>query len=266
MRIALKIAYDGTKFNGFQRQPELRTVEGEIIRVLQKLNLIESPDKANFKGASRTDKGVSAFGNVVAFNTENPKLAQPRILNHHLRDVWVLGIAQVPDDFHPRFWARSKIYRYYLVNEGFDVDAMRECGELFVGTHDFSAFARLEKFKDPIREIIRLEIAPKGDVIVIEIEGKSFLWEMVRRIVTALKLCGLGVIGTEDVRKMLNGKANKKLPPAPPENLVLWEIKYDKVNFQIDEYSLKKIRQEFFERFSYAMVKSSIFRDWLLSL
>lgn len=266
MRIALKIAYDGSKFYGFQRQPGLKTVEGEIIRVLQKLNLIESPEKANFKGASRTDKGVSAFGNVVAFNTENLKLAQPRILNHHLRDVWVLGIAQVPDDFHPRFWAKSKIYRYYLVNEGFDVEAMRECAKLFVGTHDFSAFAKLEKFKDPIREVSRLEIIPRGEVIVIEIEGKSFLWEMVRRIVSALKLCGLGVIGVEDIRRMLEGKMDKKLPPAPPENLFLWEIKYDKVSFQVDEYSIKKIREEFFERFSHALVRASIFREWLSSL
>ncbi|AHF79866.1 tRNA pseudouridine(38-40) synthase TruA [Thermococcus paralvinellae] len=263
MRIALKIAYDGSKFYGFQRQPELRTVEGEIIKVLQKLNLIESPEKANFKGASRTDRGVSAFGNVVAFDTENPKLAQPRILNHHLRDVWVLGIAQVPEDFHPRFWAKSKIYRYYLVNEGFDIDAMKECGRLFVGTHDFSAFAKLEKFRDPIREVTKLEIIPKGDIIVIEIEGKSFLWEMVRRIVTALKLCGLGIIKAEDIRRMLNRKTNKRLPAAPPENLVLWEIKYDKVNFQIDEYSLKKIRQEFFEKFSYALIRTSIFKDFL---
>ena len=268
MRVALKIAYDGTKFSGFQRQPQpqLRTVEGEIIKALQKLNLIESPEKANFKGASRTDRGVSAFGNVVAFNTENPKLAHPRILNHHLRDVWVLGIAQVPSNFHPRFWAKSKIYRYYLVDEGFDVDVMKECGRLFVGVHDFSAFARLEKSKNPVREITRLEITPKGDIVIIEIEGKSFLWEMVRRIVTALKLCGLGVIGAEEIRKMLSGKTEKKLPPAPPENLVLWEIKYDSVNFQIDEYSLKRIGREFFERFSYALVRASIFKDFLSSL
>ncbi|ADT83386.1 tRNA pseudouridine(38-40) synthase TruA [Thermococcus barophilus] len=263
MRIALKIAYDGSKFYGFQRQPGLRTVEGEIIRVLQKLDVIESPENANFKGASRTDRGVSALGNVIAFNTENPKLAQPRVLNHHLRDIWVLGVAQVSDDFHPRFWAKSKIYRYYLVDEGFDVNAMKECARLFVGTHDFSAFARVEKFKDPIREVNRLEIIPRGDLIIIEIEGKSFLWEMVRRIVTALKLCGFGIVETEDIRKMLEGRTDKKLPPSPPENLVLWEIKYENIIFQIDEYSLRKIKQEFFERFSSFLVKAGMFKDWL---
>jgi len=107
MRIALKIAYDGTRFYGFQRQPDLRTVEGDIIKVLKKLRIIEDVREANFKGASRTDRGVSAFGNVIAFDTAKPELTEPRILNHHLRDIWILGKAEVPEDFHPRFWAKN---------------------------------------------------------------------------------------------------------------------------------------------------------------
>ncbi len=266
MRIALKIAYDGSKFYGFQRQPDVRTVEGELLNALRKLGVIGDPKEARFQGASRTDRGVSAFFNVVAFNTENPKLAVPRILNHQLRDVWVLGIAEVPEDFHPRFYARGKTYRYYLLDEGFDIDAMRDCGFLFMGEHNFSNFARLERGKNPVRRITDLKIAKQNDIVVIEISGESFLWEMVRRIVTALKLCGLGVLGMNEIREMLELKVKRKLPPAPAENLVLWKIEYENLRFEIDRYSLEKAKKEFFERYKLAAVRASLFRDFYAGL
>jgi len=266
MRIALKIAYDGRRFYGFQRQPGLKTVEGEIIRVLTKLGIIKDPKDAGFKGASRTDRGVSAFGNVIAFNTSKPELTYPRILNHHLHDVWVLGRARVSEDFHPRFWSKGKVYRYYLFDEGFDLEKMQSCAEMFVGVHDFSNFARLEGNRDPIRKIDRIEIFSKGNVITVEIEGESFLWEMVRRIVTALRLCGLGVLSREEVRRMLNEKVNKKLPPASPENLVLWEVKYDSISFEKDPYAVEKAKKEFFKRFTQHLITARIFEDWFTSL
>lgn len=266
MRIALKIAYDGSKFYGFQRQPDVRTVEGELLNALGKLGIIGDPREARFQGASRTDRGVSAFFNVVAFNTENPKLTEPRILNHQLRDVWVLGTAEVPDDFHPRFYAKGKTYRYYLPDEGFDVGAMRDCGRLFLGEHNFSNFARLEKGKNPVRRITDLKILKKNDILMIEISGESFLWEMVRRIVTALKLYGLGVIGKEGIKEMLELKVERKLPPAPAENLVLWKIEYENLRFEIDGYSLEKAKREFFERYSLAAVRASLFRDFYAAL
>lgn len=266
MRIALKIAYDGRRFYGFQRQPKLRTVEGEIIKALTKLGIIEDPRDANFKGASRTDRGVSAFGNVIAFNTSRPELTYPRILNHHLRDVWVLGRAQVPEDFHPRFWSRGKVYRYYLLDEGFDIEKMKSCAELFVGIHDFSNFARIEGNKNPIRKIDKVRVLPSGNVIVVEIKGESFLWEMVRRIVTALKLCGSDVLSIEEIKRMLKEKVGRKLPPAPPENLVLWEVKYDGVFFEKDPYAVEKVKKEFFEKFAQHLITASIFEDWFTSL
>jgi len=266
MRVALKIAYDGRRFYGFQRQPNLRTVEGEIIRVLTKLGIIENPKDANFKGASRTDRGVSAFGNVVAFNTFKPELTSPRILNHHLKDVWVLGRAQVPEDFHPRFWSKGKVYRYYLLNEGFDIEKMKSCAEIFVGVHDFSNFAKLEEDKNPTRKIDRIEILQRGKVITVEVEGESFLWEMVRRIITALKLCASGALSIEEVKRMLEEEVDKKLPPAPPENLVLWEVKYDEIFFEKDPYAVEKAKREFFERFAQHLITASIFEDWFTSL
>lgn len=261
-RIALKVAYDGSAFYGFQRQPGLRTVEGEILRALTRVGVIEDTGSANFKGASRTDRGVSALGNVVAFNTERPELTLPRILNHHLRDVWVLGRAVVSLDFNPRYASRGKTYRYYVVGE-IDVVALRECASLFVGMHDFSNFARLEKHKNPVRSIKSIEVLQKGPVTVLEFRGESFLWEMVRRITTALLMCSRGELSTDDVRAMLNREVKKKLPPAPPENLVLWEVELPGVSFEMEREAREKLERDFFERYARAAVRAALFRDFL---
>ncbi len=267
MRFALRIAYDGTAFYGFQRQPDVRTVEGELLRVLTKLGIIEGAESSGFKGASRTDRGVSALFNVVAFDTaRRPDLVRAEVLNHHLRDVWVLGIAEVPNDFHPRFWAKSKTYRYYLVNEGFDRGKMEECARLFVGEHDFSAFARLEPGKEPVREITRVEIEERPGYYVIEIEGKSFLWEMARRVVNAIRFCGLGLMEPAEIEVMLNGEYTKKVPPAPPEGLVLWHIDYPGIRFGVDERGLKKAKRDVFERYSRALMRAALLGDALLEL
>ncbi len=267
MRVALRIAYDGTAFYGFQRQPNVRTVEGELLRVLSRLGIIRDAESSNFKGASRTDRGVSAFFNVVAFDVESrPDLVRGEVLNHHLKDVWVLGVAEVPRDFHPRFWARSKIYRYYLVDEGFEEGPMRKCASLFVGRHDFSAFARLEPGKDPVRELTRVEVRKRHGYYVVELEGKSFLWEMARRIVSTIRFCGLGLMEPEEVERMLAGDYKKKVPPAAPEGLILWHIAYDDVEFQGDVRGVGRAKRDLFERYSQALTRAALFGDVLLEL
>ncbi|ASJ04316.1 tRNA pseudouridine(38-40) synthase TruA [Thermococcus barossii] len=267
MRMALRIAYDGTAFYGFQRQPDVRTVEGELIKVLSKLGVIENAESSNFKGASRTDRGVSAFFNVVSFDVSaKPHLIRAEVLNHHLRDAWVLGVAEVPDDFHPRFWAKSKTYRYYLIDEGFREEAMIDCARIFTGTHDFSAFARLEPGKDPVRELTRVEINRRHGYYVVELEGKSFLWEMARRIVNAIRLCGLGLMEPGEVEGMLAGNYGKKVPPARPEGLILWNITYEGIEFKGDERGLNKAKRDIFERYSRALTRAALFGDVLIEL
>ncbi|NJF24681.1 tRNA pseudouridine(38-40) synthase TruA [Thermococcus sp. Bubb.Bath] len=269
-KLALRIAYDGTAFYGFQRQPGVRTVEGELIRVLKKLGIIQNPEDSDFKGASRTDRGVSAFFNVVSFvpNPEKAYLATPKVINHHLKDVWVIGRVEVPQEFHPRFWAREKTYRYYLVDRGYDVEAMTECSALFLGTHDFSAFAKLEPGKGPIREVTSMRIVPRKGYYLIEVSGKSFLWEMARRMMSAISYCGLGILSKDEVKEMLSGRFERKVPAAPPENLVLWRIDYEGITFDTDtdEEGLKKARREIFSRYSYALSRAALFGDWLISL
>jgi len=267
-KLALRVAYDGTAFYGFQRQPGVRTVEDELIRVLEKLGIIQNPKDSDFKGASRTDRGVSAFFNVISFipTPEKAYLATPKVLNHHLKDIWVMGGAEVPQEFHPRFMAREKTYRYYLIDMGHDGEIMEECARIFVGTHNFSAFARLEPGKDPIREVTSVRIIHRQGYYLIEVSGKSFLWEMVRRMVSAISYCGLGLLSPEEIGEMLSGKFKKKVPPAPPENLVLWRIDYEGITFDTDEEGLKKARRDLFSRYSYTLSRAALFGDWLISL
>ncbi len=267
MRVALRVAYDGTVFYGFQRQPDVRTVEGDIVQVLEKLNVIEDAGSAHFKGASRTDKGVSAFFNVVSFDVSRRlDLVRPEVLNHHLRDIWVLGVAEVPCEFHPRFWAKSKTYRYYLIDEGLDLKAMKECAGMFVGTYNFKAFARLEPGKNPVRKLTRVDVTGRRGYILIEIEGESFLWEMARRIVNALRFCGLGLMDAREIQEMLTGDYTKKVPAAAPEGLILWHIAYEGLKFRGNEMGLKKAKRDLFERYSRALTRAALFGDILVNL
>ncbi|MFA4640144.1 tRNA pseudouridine(38-40) synthase TruA [Pyrococcus kukulkanii] len=260
MRVALKIAYDGTRFHGFQRQPNVRTVEGEIIKALNDAGI----EFTDFKSASRTDRGVSALGNVVALTTDDERILNPMVLNGRLEDIWVLSAVKVPQDFHPRFWAKSKVYRYYLPSWGLDVEKVKECSKLFLGVHDFSAFARVDG-RDTIRSIDRIEVWESGPILVVEVEAKSFLWEMVRRIVKALELCGSGKLGSQDIKEMLQGtyERSRKVPPAPPEGLLLVEVKYEAITFPLDERSLKKFRKEVEERAKARMMLSYLTLDMI---
>ncbi|BAA30342.1 tRNA pseudouridine(38-40) synthase TruA [Pyrococcus horikoshii] len=258
MKVALKIAYDGTKFHGFQRQPNVRTVEGEIIKALNNSGIMFN----ELKSASRTDKGVSALGNVVAITTEDERITNPMILNAKLKDVWVLSAVKVPSDFHPRFWARSKVYRYYLPSFDLDVEKVKECSKLFLGVHDFSAFSRVDG-RETVRSIDRIEVLDLGPVLAIEVEAKSFLWEMVRRIVKTLELCGLGKLSSEEVRKMLRGKFEKsrKVPPAPAEGLLLVEVKYKGIEFPIHDKALEKFRKDMEKRFREKIARAYLLWD-----
>ena len=113
MRIALKFAYDGEKFYGYARQPNLRTVEDELIKALVKNGLIEDTKESVFRSASRTDKHVSSFGNVISFNTNESKKNILHCFSDEFEDIVVYGINDAESDFNPRH-AKYRNYVYYL--------------------------------------------------------------------------------------------------------------------------------------------------------
>lgn len=196
-RIALRIAYDGSSFNGFQSLPGKKTVEGRLIAVLAKIKAIKDRRRSNFRSSSRTDKGVSALGNIVSIDTDFSPDRLPRAINSQDEDIWCTGIAILPDDFNVRR-ARSRTYGCYLQYEGQKIEVMRKASRQFLGRHDFSRYARMDG-RNPEREIKRIEIGKVNGFIELIVEGDSFLWNQVRRMVWVLDQVGRSDIDPESI-------------------------------------------------------------------
>ena len=247
-RIALKLAYIGDRYHGFQIQQNAHAIESEIFASLEKNNIVDDIKDARYSGAARTDRGVHASGQVIAFDTST-RFGDPlpRIINHDLPDdIWVWAYAEVPYGFDARRDAVRRDYRYCLYDRGYKVHAIRESGSLFTGTHDFSNFAR--KIKGAVRTIDRIEIHERGGFIIIDVSAPSFLWNMVRRIAAALEQIGAGSQDSGWIRELLDPKRHpihQGIKPAPAYGLVLRNVAFEGVEWIEDEYSKRKMRDAF---------------------
>lgn len=241
MRIALKFAYDGRKFHGYARQPQLKTIEGEIIKSLIKHGFIEDTKESCIRSASRTDKGVSALGNVIAFNTDSFKERIFQKMKEDLTDILVYGIKDVEPDFYPRY-AKRRMYRYYLKNENLEIDKVLSAAVSFAGEYNFSNFARIEEFKDPVRTIDNIIVTNQDDFLIMDFYAQTFLWNQVRRIVSAIQKMGIGKIEKEQIIEALHNP-NKKVDfgLAPAETLILRDIVYD-FEFEYDTKLLNSLK------------------------
>ena len=242
MRIAVKFAYDGRKFFGYARQPKLKTAEGELIKILQEYSFIEDIKQSQFRSASRTDKGVSALGNVIAFNTESSKELAFQKLCGKSKDIIFYGIKEAESDFFPRY-AKLRIYRYYLKKQNITLDRILPIAELFTGKHNFGNFARVEEFKDPIRAIDNIVISGNNEFFIIDFYAQTFLWHQIRRIISALEKVGSGKLEKEHIIKALNNPDKKvDFGIAAAEPLILKDIVYD---FEF-EYNKNMLEKTFF--------------------
>lgn len=243
MRVALKLAYIGTEFHGSQIQPNVETVEGELFKALRNLGIIESPKSANYTCAGRTDAGVHALEQVVAFDTDKPNLAIPRIINSELPPaIWTWAHAEVPRSFDARRDAVSRHYRYVMTGKEYDISRIREASKLLLGTHDFENFSRTNGEKSTVRTIERINARVDGDLTKIDVVGNSFLWNMVRKIVTALSMIGKGVRDNDWLLQMLNPDIYEEgIEPAPAYGLTLLKVNYDeKIEWIEDSYSIRR--------------------------
>ena len=234
MRVAVKFAYDGTQFHGYQRQPDIRTVEDEVIRSLKRATIIDSVADSRFQSGSRTDRGVSALGNAIAFDTDFGLEDIVPAHNAYSRSVWFHSTSLVDDDFNPRY-AVQRWYRYHLKGHD-DVSALEEAAGMFVGKHDFSSFSK--EADSPKRELDSVELAQIDDFTIVDIRGRSFLWQMVRRIVAAMELHAAGQIRLDAIADALGGRKTD-FGIAPPEPLFLMDIDYG-LNFDLQTDSLKE--------------------------
>ena len=222
MRVALKIAYDGRSFYGHQRQPDAPTVEGECLAALKAARILTDPQKAFFRSASRTDRGVSAVGNVIAFNTDLRGEGALGAFNDKARQVWAWAVAEVPEDFHPRH-AVQRWYRYHVLDP-VSLEALRVAAACFVGEHDFRWYT-----SDPPHgswRIDRVDVAQGEGATLVDVRARSFRRGMVRRIVAALLGYASGDIPLEALRSSLRGeKHDFGMVPASP--LTLMDVSYD---------------------------------------
>jgi tRNA pseudouridine38-40 synthase len=205
VRYRATVEYDGTDYSGFQLQPAARTVQGELEAALARLG---DGGRQPVDGAGRTDAGVHATGQVIAF-TYSGALPADRLLealNGNLpRDVALRDLRQVPDGYHPRYAARYREYRYtiwngtrsplrertaLMVRTPLDAAAMARAGAVFVGRHDFSAFGAADV--QPVRTVHAVRVRRSGCLVTIDVRADAFLRGMVRRMVAVLLEVGKG--------------------------------------------------------------------------
>lgn len=219
-RLALRLAYDGARFYGFQRQPGKRTVEGDLLSALVDIGAIADGRSAHYRSSSRTDRGVSAICNIASIDTDFDPVRLPSAVNSHLEDVWCTGIAELPKDFDVRH-AKSRTYACFLPFEGQDLRSMRRAAKSFVGTHDFSRYARVDG-RNPVRTIHALRISADDELITVRIRGDSFLWNQVRRIVWTLDRVGRGKADTDETSP--ENYPLRRIGLVRPERLVLENV------------------------------------------
>jgi tRNA pseudouridine38-40 synthase len=222
VRLAFRVSYLGSRFYGSQMQMSGRTVEGEFIEACHRLSLFADWRQAGFQSAGRTDRGVHARGQVIAFTTDAPDRAIGKINLQLPPDLWCSSWAEVPALFHPRYDAKSRTYRYYFSEVPPAKEEMEKACRHFLGIHDFSNFARVRD-KNPLRNILAIHIAGEDGFAYLEVTAESFLWHQVRCMATALILVGYGEIPEASVQHYLQGTIDKPLSPAPAEGLVLWD-------------------------------------------
>ncbi len=248
-KVALKVGYIGTDYHGFQRQPNFITVEGELIKALRETGLIENLKDSGYAIAGRTDRGVHALGNVISFRTPE-KVVLNQINDCLPKNIRILAKAGVPFGFKPRY-AKSRHYRYVIVNgNNLNVNEMRKVSSMFQGAHDFSNFSKRSE-RNPVRTIDSIEISEVEDIIIIDIIGESFLWNMVRKIASVLFSAGNNELNLNEIENLFDPLFTASIAPMQPEGLILMDTIYANINFKTDDYARNKFLSTLNEEFKY---------------
>lgn len=243
MRIALGVEYDGHEFYGWQSQENLPTVQGHLEAALEKI----ADERVSVFCAGRTDAGVHATGQVVHFITTKERNLRAWVhgANSHLPSTIAVRWAQIVDDeFHARFSATARCYRYLIYNhsvrpailsrrvtwqyEPLDAELMQLGGNYLIGEHDFTSFRSSQcESNTPMRNVMSLTVKRQGDFVVIDIEANAFLHHMVRNIAGALMKVGKKQFEPEWIKEILLAKDRKKAAEtASAAGLYLARVRY----------------------------------------
>ncbi|MBS8266931.1 tRNA pseudouridine(38-40) synthase TruA [Mesobacillus boroniphilus] len=251
-RIKCTISYDGTGFSGYQVQPAKRTVQGELEKVLEKLNKGTS---IRVSASGRTDAGVHARGQVIHFDTTleiEPARWQIALNSLLPDDIAVSSVEITRPDFHARFDAVGKEYRYFLLlskhrdpfqrNYAYqfqyelDPDAMREASKQLIGTHDFTSFCSAKtEVEDKVRTLKEIDFYEEKGLLVFRFVGDGFLYNMVRILVGTLLEVGTGKRAADSMLQLLGGLDRTQAgKTAPGHGLYLWKVFYDGEDHQFE--------------------------------
>lgn len=243
IRVKLIVAYDGTNYCGWQVQNNGITIEEVLNRELSEL----LHENIQVIGASRTDSGVHAMGNVAVFDTET-RIPPEKIsfaMNQRLpEDIRIQHSCQVADDFHPRYCDTIKTYEYKIWNARFpnpmvrlyskfvyyniDIDKMQQAANYLIGEHDFKSFCSTRtQVENTVRTVTDIKFSKEGNMITMQIKGTGFLYNMVRIIMGTLLKCGMGMYEPEHVKEILEACDRAKAgPKAEACGLTLVGIEY----------------------------------------
>ncbi|MBD3159665.1 MAG: tRNA pseudouridine(38-40) synthase TruA [Candidatus Lokiarchaeota archaeon] len=219
----LRIFYLGSRYHGSQIQPDLATIQGELICAFSDWSGEEHTAKT-IQLAGRTDRGVHSLGQIGLVNTK--KKLEIEEVNRILPDDIVLwAAAEAPPNFNVRYDILFRHYRYYWpTSEGLDVTTVQQVAQQLVGTHDFSGFAKPDPYRTNVATILNIAVRNQNGLFVTDIYGTSFLWKMVRKIVSVLIEVGMHKMNASIVGGLLSGNdISGGIHPAPPECLVLME-------------------------------------------
>ncbi|SEW16838.1 tRNA pseudouridine(38-40) synthase TruA [Natrinema salifodinae] len=269
-RRAFRIAYDGTEYHGFQRQPDVPTVEDAIFDALRGHRIL-APDAdkpAGYAAAGRTDAGVSALAQTVAFDA--PDWLSPRALNAELpADVRAWSAADAPAEFHATHHASRREYAYHLYappaassDPGSDASDRNRAGaaptvdddrfhaacRALSGTHDFHNLTPDDRNTE---RSPTLETTRDGDYLVVTVSAGGFARELVRRLVSLARAIGAGDAPREKIDRALGSEplpGHEGIAPAPPEPLVLTDVAYPDLTFEVDEEAAERARAIFERR------------------
>lgn len=241
--IKLTIEYDGTDYCGWQIQKNAKTIQGILVNAIEKL----TREEITLNGSGRTDSKVHAYGQVANFKTNSniPPEKFAHALNGILtEDIKVKKSEEVDMDFHARYSAKAKMYRYLIYNSKFpspllrnrawyvpyplNFEEMERAAGSFMGTHDFSAFrASGSDVECSVRTVSRISLDKNGDIMSLEVTASGFLYNMMRIITGTLVDVGRGKIKCEEVQKIIESHNRKRAgQTAPPEGLYLVHVYY----------------------------------------
>jgi tRNA pseudouridine38-40 synthase len=238
------LSYDGTNFFGWQVQPTVRTVQGEIIKALK----IVFKKDISMGAAGRTDAGVHAKKQAITFKCPNDRMDESDIkaaLNANLPDdIYISNVIEVPPSIHARYSAIKRIYHFYLYTGSdmnlfkrryvwwyphtLNLDSMRRACKYFEGDHDFKSYQYGFESDKTFRSLYRFRILKKGNLVIFRIEARSFLRKMIRNMVGTLVQVGLGSMEPDFIKETIDIDERVKIgPPAPGQGLCLHDVIYD---------------------------------------